>query len=204
MIAITLADHAQDTRMNYPAPAPQPGWYPDPSGGPGQRYFDGHQWTIAAPPPPPQPSFVINNYVAAPPPVIVSSGPNTALHLVLTLFTCGMWLPVWLIIALVDNRQARVAGQAGGSNRALIVAVAMFGGIYLLGFALTDFRAFLGILAVAGIGYLGYRAYERARERRARDAELASRAEDQNRAFMSGDPSGFYGQYPPVPPPDMP
>jgi hypothetical protein len=22
-----------------------PGWYPDPSGAPGQRYWDGHQWT---------------------------------------------------------------------------------------------------------------------------------------------------------------
>ncbi len=27
------------------APSPPPGWYPDPGGGPGQRYWDGHQWT---------------------------------------------------------------------------------------------------------------------------------------------------------------
>jgi len=27
------------------APLPQPGWYPDPSGEPGQRYFDGRDWT---------------------------------------------------------------------------------------------------------------------------------------------------------------
>jgi hypothetical protein len=33
------------------APSPAPGWYPDPSGAPGQRYFDGQQWTIAAPSP---------------------------------------------------------------------------------------------------------------------------------------------------------
>lgn len=35
--------------------APQsaaPGWYPDPSGAPGQRYFDGTNWTVTAPPPP--------------------------------------------------------------------------------------------------------------------------------------------------------
>lgn len=34
--------------------APQsaaPGWYPDPSGQPGQRYFDGTNWTLTAPPP---------------------------------------------------------------------------------------------------------------------------------------------------------
>ncbi|SKS10692.1 Protein of uncharacterised function (DUF2510) [Mycobacteroides abscessus subsp. bolletii] len=38
--------------------APQsaaPGWYPDPSGAPGQRYFDGTNWTVTAPPPPPAP-----------------------------------------------------------------------------------------------------------------------------------------------------
>ncbi len=29
--------------------APQRGWYPDPSGEPGQRYWDGQQWTTAAP-----------------------------------------------------------------------------------------------------------------------------------------------------------
>lgn len=27
------------------APMPLPGWYPDPSGGPGQRYWDGQKWT---------------------------------------------------------------------------------------------------------------------------------------------------------------
>ncbi len=35
-----------------------PGWYPDPSGPPGQRYWDGSNWTehrVAAPPPPPAP-----------------------------------------------------------------------------------------------------------------------------------------------------
>ncbi|WP_078344618.1 DUF4352 domain-containing protein [Mycobacteroides chelonae] len=39
--------------------APQsaaPGWYPDPSGAPGQRYFDGTNWTVAAPPLPPAPA----------------------------------------------------------------------------------------------------------------------------------------------------
>ena len=33
------------------APSPAPGWYPDPSGAPGQRYWDGQQWTIPARPP---------------------------------------------------------------------------------------------------------------------------------------------------------
>jgi hypothetical protein len=37
-------------------PQPEPGWYPDPSGGPGQRYWDGRQWQAFPPPVPvPQP-----------------------------------------------------------------------------------------------------------------------------------------------------
>jgi hypothetical protein len=82
--------------MTYPAPAPHPGWYPDPSGGSGQQYFDGQQWTAYAPPPPqpqPQPSIVINNTLGGPAPVVVTTGPNHALHLVLSLLTCGAWLP---------------------------------------------------------------------------------------------------------------
>jgi len=31
------------------SPQPAAGWYPDPSGGPGQRYWDGSQWSEAAP-----------------------------------------------------------------------------------------------------------------------------------------------------------
>jgi hypothetical protein len=62
----------------------------------------------------------------------------------------------------------------------------------------------LSLLAVAILGYLGYMAYQRAADRRAGDARIAGRAEAQNRAYMSGDSSGLYGQYPPVQPPDLP
>lgn len=48
-------------------PGAPPGWYPDPAGGPGQRWWDGYAWTEATvlpdrPPPPP-------TWSAAPPPV---------------------------------------------------------------------------------------------------------------------------------------
>jgi hypothetical protein len=180
--------------MSYPAPEPQPGWYPDPSGGPGQRYFDGHQWTIPAPPP-----IIINNNIVAP-----ASRPNTALHLALTVFTCGMWLPVWLIIALVDNQQARAVGRPSRTSPVLIAMLAALGGLYLVGLATASFQVFLSLLAVATLGFLGYMAYERAADRRAEDARIASRAEAQHRAYMSGDSAGVYGQYPPVQPPDLP
>ena len=117
--------------MSYPAPAPQPGWYPDPSGGPGQRYFDGHQWTVAAPPAPPSQ-------------VLVVGGPNNALHLALTFLTCGMWLPVWLIVTLVDNQRARAAGQPRRANPTLIVVLAVVGGLYLTGLARYELAGFPG------------------------------------------------------------
>jgi hypothetical protein len=36
------------------SPSAPPGWYPDPSGLPGQRYFDGIRWTDFCTGPPPQ------------------------------------------------------------------------------------------------------------------------------------------------------
>ncbi|MBO0864882.1 MAG: DUF2510 domain-containing protein [Mycobacterium sp.] len=172
--------------------APQPRWYQDPSGTLGQRYWDGQQWTYHAPPP--QPSIVINN---TPAPVIVTNGPNHALHLILTLLTCGMWLPVWLIVAIVGHQRVYVAGQPTRSNTGLIIG-GLVGGLFLLGLSVTHWPVFFGLIALAGLGYLGYRAYERAIDRRAEQAKIAARAEAQHRAFMSGDPSGIYGQYPPA------
>lgn len=49
--------------------APLPGWYPDPSGGPGLRYWDGREWTIVAPagtPPPPSPDTGSNSALTSP------------------------------------------------------------------------------------------------------------------------------------------
>jgi hypothetical protein len=42
---------------------PAPGWYPDPSGGPAQRYWDGQQWQAAGAS---QPSAAVAPYGAAP------------------------------------------------------------------------------------------------------------------------------------------
>ncbi|HEY9267581.1 MAG TPA: DUF2510 domain-containing protein, partial [Mycobacterium sp.] len=60
------------------------GWFPDPSGQPGQRYFDGQRWTqhfVPTPPSMPPPSVAVA--------VSSGGGPNHALHLVLTVLTCG-------------------------------------------------------------------------------------------------------------------
>ena len=101
--------------MNGPA-----GWFPDPNGQLGQRYFDGQQWTQHfAPHAPP---------AAAPAPAVAvavanggggSNGGMHAVHLLLTLLTCGMWLPIWIICAIIE--------AVGGSGRSS-TAVAVGGG----------------------------------------------------------------------------
>lgn len=80
-------------------PSAAPGWYPDPSGKPGQRYFDGAVWTenFAPPAAPAAPTTA----------VIVNQGTNHLLHLVLTLLTCGLWIPVWIIVAIINAGNGR-------------------------------------------------------------------------------------------------
>jgi Protein of unknown function (DUF2510) len=94
--------------VSLPVPAsqwPAPGWYPDPYGKGEYRYFDGANWTSGASPVP--------GYLAPAPPApaqpgvavaVANGGPNHALHAVLTLLTCGLWLPVWIIVAILGNR----------------------------------------------------------------------------------------------------
>jgi hypothetical protein len=105
-----------------------PGWYPNPTGAPGIRYFDGRDWTAfhrADPPaapsapqpaptyavPQPVPGYPMPAYAMPPQTAVVVTGPNHALHAVLTLFTfwaCGGWAWVWLIVAISNQRQVRV------------------------------------------------------------------------------------------------
>jgi len=101
--------------MTSPPPA---GWYPNPSGAPGQRYFDGRDWTAhhrSAPtsmPMSPQPMHPpVPTYPVPVPTTVVVTGPNHALHAVLTLLTiwaCGGWAWIWLIVALRDRRRVHV------------------------------------------------------------------------------------------------
>jgi hypothetical protein len=106
--------------MSYLPPA---GWYPNPSGTPGQRYFDGRDWTAhhrATPPQPmpapPRPTPALRRPAPSPQPMpmhtsVVVTGPNHALHAVLTLLTfwaCGGWAWIWLIVALSNRRRLHV------------------------------------------------------------------------------------------------
>ena len=106
-----------------PPPNVPAGWYPDPDNAsgyrygsvPSMRYFDGVSWTDQRAPmqrnqqarqqQPNQPIYVTQQVVNAPhsPVVVVRGGTSHGFHLVLTILTCGMWLPVWLIIAVING-----------------------------------------------------------------------------------------------------
>ena len=197
-------------------PAPPAGWYPDPSGTPGPRYWDGARWTQVPPPPPAplqQPTVVVNNNIVAggyTPPVYVATGPNHALHAVLTLFTCGAWLPIWIIVAIVDASQPRgqqsyppaVVYNGGKPTMAGNIILAVISALVLVGICSSNPIMLIpfGVLAVGG--FFGYRYWRREQDRRAEQAKIAARADAEHRASLKGDPAGTYGQYPPPPLPE--
>jgi hypothetical protein len=97
------------------SPTPR-GWYPDP-GGTGQRYWNGAEWTGHTALTEQQRTAILqralvefagaNSRVAAQSPtsatLIVGEPPNHVAHLLATIFLCGLWLPIWAIIAATNQ-----------------------------------------------------------------------------------------------------
>ena len=138
------------------------------------RYWNGTGWTAEEA----APAVATND--AAP-------EPNHRLHLVLTICTCGLWLPAWLAVTLLDPRGARVI-------RGFVSAHPMLTGIAVLAsliFVLADWKTFAllaSFVAVAtGLMMSAMLAVRSARRRRQEKAEIAARAEDQHEALLHGD-----------------
>jgi Protein of unknown function (DUF2510) len=183
-------------------PSPLPGWYPDPSGVLGLRYWDGQKWGPKAPEQQ-QPQVVINNTntVATPAPVYVATGPNHALHLILTLLTCGMWLPVWIIVSIVNAAsRPRPTSQPSGDARLTIVVT--IGALILTGICSSHPIMLIPFAVLTVGGFFGYRYWRREEDRRAEQGRIAARADAEHRASLQGNPAGTYGQYPPPPLPE--
>lgn len=197
------------------------GWFPDPSDPTIQRYFDGVAWTshtlpveISAPPSMsatvPQQQVVVNNTIGSQPVVTVSSGPNHALHLILTLMTCGFWLPIWIIVSIF-GRRVDVLGDASRvttetPNRRVnpwLIAAAIF----MFPFAVTaisvlDYRpALMGVFwlfVVASVVFIISRVNAERKRRQHNIARIATRADTQHNETLRGDPHGTYGLFPPA------
>lgn len=86
----------------------EPGWYPDPYGKGAYRMFDGSNWTSGTSDVPgylaPTPMY-IGSGVQQPREIASIKGPDTTIHFVLTILTCGLWLPIWIIAAIVGKRR---------------------------------------------------------------------------------------------------
>lgn len=190
------------------------GWYPDPAGQPGQRYHDGGRWTehfVPTPPPTPPPAAAPIAPVMA---VAVSQGGGTnhGLHLVLTLLTCGLWLPIWLLVALVSGGSSSTVAAVGPNgiitqarnNRRGLTVLAVVGALVLLGTAaehpwLWGVFAFVGVLGAIAVWVIknaAQREEELRREQFQRDM-LINRAETEDKLYREGDDRGTYGQYTP-------
>ncbi|MED5812869.1 DUF2510 domain-containing protein [Mycolicibacterium sp. 050232] len=189
-----------------------PGWYPDPEGQPGQRYHDGRRWTqhfVPTPPPVPAPAPPVPAVAVA---VANGGGTSHGLHLVLTLLTCGAWLPVWILVALFSGGSSSSVAVSGAgvvttraSNRrpALVVA-AVLGGLFALG-VIAEHPWLIAVLAVVGVvaGFAVWvlkSAQQRDEQHRAeqfRRDMLADRADYEDKLYQEGDPRGVHGRYPP-------
>lgn len=82
-----------------PVAAPA-GWYDDPQYPATERWWDGQGWSdVRRIDPKISPATLTQQVVVNAPPKRV----NHLLHLILTILTAGLWLPVWIIIALAKS-----------------------------------------------------------------------------------------------------
>lgn len=192
-----------------PPPSVPSGWYPDPHGRPGQRYHDGTRWTEHFTPFPPsvvqQPQVVIHNtntLAAAPPVVIDNRGRvNHVLHLLITLVTCGLWLPIWIILAIAESARrsgSRTAADRAASRSGWTVVAAVFGGLFVLGL-IAQAPWVLAFIVPGGLagGYLLYNRRQQ-KEQLTEAQKAAVRAEYENKLAAEGDPRGTHGRFPPA------
>lgn len=110
-------------------PMPPPGWYPDPSGAPGERYFDGHGWTEQHRDLSQRPALsdearieILNQVIAREVAgggrvesrtgfqVVIAWGRpvNHAMNAVATVFTCGLWAGWWLVQVVFSGERREV------------------------------------------------------------------------------------------------
>ena len=178
--------------MTRPTP---PGWNPGPSGTRGKQYWNptGRTGQGAAPP-----------VAADDGPRLGAGNPETdhTVHLIATICTCGLWLPAWLTVTLLNRRRARVGPEPGFrgfmSAHPLPTGIAVLAGFALI---LVDRKAFLLLVSlvavVTGLAMLAMVAIRSWRRRRQEKAEIAARADAQHEALLRGDDQwGVFGVKP--------
>lgn len=89
--------------------ATAPGWYPIVEHPGRQGYWDGRQWTQfhdVSQVPSSAPAVAVGNHAPVQQVVVHTEGRkrvNHLLHLFLTIITAGLWLPVWIVLAIAKS-----------------------------------------------------------------------------------------------------
>ena len=140
-----------------------------------------------------------------------NGGTNHALHAVLTFLSCGLWLPIWVLVAIFGGGSSSsvavgpggVIANAGANKRPLIVA-AVFVGLVALGTAAEHPWLFVALGVVGVLGGVGFWTLKSAQQREEQQRQeqfqrdmIANRAEYEDRLYHEGDPRGTYGRYMP-------
>ncbi len=169
------------------------------------RYWDGAGWTAhrAA-----GGRAVTISDAMDPSTVSAGSEPNHTLHLILTIFTCGLWLPIWLMITLVSPRNGPSV-RSHPDSRGFVSehpGLTAFGALFLaVGAIVAGWKAVVGVAIIvavaAGLVGLVVLVVRSVRRRREEMAAIAARADDQHQAVLRGDDQwGVFGQKPLAPP----
>lgn len=91
----------QPATQHYPTPMQQaspPAWHPDPQSPGIMRYWDGYQWTEHRAAVTPQAAAVVYNNVHTG----GGDGGRILLHIVLIFLTCGIWIPIAILIEIIN------------------------------------------------------------------------------------------------------
>ena len=76
-------------------------------------------------------SSVVDVVMGAPPAVAIAvssgGGPNHALDVVLTFLSCGLWLPIWILVAIFSNRGLSAVVASGGGELAYVGRTCLMG-----------------------------------------------------------------------------
>jgi Protein of unknown function (DUF2510) len=112
------------------APPPTPaGWYPDPAGGPNQRWFDGTEWTNRYLPPPPH---------AAPPRAVPESGRITIhygfalLAILSALGTLVIGIPMLMAAGQTASDGTQSGQEAAGIGSGMAIMWMLWGGMWTI------------------------------------------------------------------------
>jgi hypothetical protein len=79
------------------APAVPANWYQDPTAPGVMRFWDGVKWTEHRYAATPLATATVYNNVQ----VRGGGGSDAAVHLILTILTCGAWIPFWILIEII-------------------------------------------------------------------------------------------------------